>query len=57
MNIWMRYKKLPPELIDSSDKHNTAEFLVAKYQLAYGTDTVVWAGRRKDEPCSDRQNQ
>jgi hypothetical protein len=50
MNIWGRYKRKAPELIDSSDKSNSASFLVSEYQLAFGSDWVIWAGRRKDEP-------
>jgi hypothetical protein len=48
INIWGRYKKNPPEIIDTAESIRDAEHLVGEYRMAYGSDWLVWHGRRKD---------
>ena len=52
MNIWVRFKGRQPEKVDTCTPKN-AGYLVGEYQLAYGRDCVVWAGRKCDEPRED----
>ena len=52
MNIWVRFKGQQPEKVDTCTPGN-AGYLVGEYQLAYGRDCVVWAGRKCDEPGKD----
>lgn len=48
INIWGRYKKNKPEIIDTAESMRDAEYMVGEYRVAYGTDWLVWHGRRKD---------
>mgnify|MGYP001180844825 CR=1 FL=1 len=48
INIWGRYKKAAPEIIDTAESMRDAEHLVGEYRIAYGQDWLVWHGRRKD---------
>lgn len=52
MNIWARYRG-NVERIDECSARDAA-YLVREYQLAYGSEWVVWAGRKSDEPGRDR---
>ena len=40
-------------LIDRAGTKRDASYLVCEYQLAYGKDWVVWAGRRDADPSTD----
>lgn len=48
INIWGKYKKAAPEIIDTAESMKDAEHLVGEYRIAYGRDWLVWYGRRKD---------
>jgi hypothetical protein len=48
INIWGRYKKNKPEIIDTAESMKDAVYLVGEYRMAYGRDWLVWHGRRKD---------
>ena len=48
INIWGRYKKAAPEIIDTATSMRDAEYLVGEYRMAFGMDYLVWHGRRKD---------
>jgi len=50
ISIWGRYLRKSPEVIDRATSHNGATYLVGEYQLAFGRDWVIWAGRRDEEP-------
>lgn len=45
MNIWGTYRGTT-EKIDSASTAREAERLAAEYQLAFGREWVVWAGRK-----------
>jgi hypothetical protein len=48
MTIWGKYQgKI--EAIDHCGKRECA-YLVREYQLAYGKQRVIWAGKKTDEP-------
>lgn len=48
INIWGRYKRNKPEIIDTAESMKDAVYMVGEYRLAYGQDWLVWHGRRKD---------
>ena len=48
INIWGRYKKNKPEIIDTAETMKDAAYLVGEYRMAYGSSWLVWHGRRKD---------
>lgn len=48
INIWGRYKKNKPEIIDTADSAKEAEQMVSEYRMAYGDGWLIWHGRRKD---------
>jgi len=48
INIWGRYKKAAPEIIDTAESMKDAVYMVGEYRSAYGRDWIVWHGRRKD---------
>ena len=48
INIWGRYKKAAPEIIDTAETLKDARYLVGEYRLAFGQDWLIWHGRRKD---------
>lgn len=48
INIWGRYKKNKPEIIDTADSQGEAEKMVFEYRMAYGSGWLIWHGRRKD---------
>lgn len=49
VTIWGKLKGHKPEKIDQCEKRS-ALYLVGEYQLAFGKDWIIWAGRKKDEP-------
>lgn len=51
MKIWGKYRG-KVELIDTCTKGEAA-YLVGEYQLAYGSQWIVWAGLKRDEPRLD----
>ena len=53
--IWGRYKGTKPENIDIADWEKSATYLVREYQLAYGKDWIIWAGRMQDEPTKEER--
>ena len=48
INIWGRYKRAAPEIIDTAESMKDAVYMVGEYRIAYGQDWLVWHGRRKD---------
>ena len=54
VSIWGKYRG-NVEKIDESSRDNGAAFLVREYQMAFGKDWKIWAGRKKDEP-HDRES-
>lgn len=50
ITIWGRYKNGKPEVIDHATGKKDAAYLLGEYQLAFGPDWKLWAGRRIDEP-------
>lgn len=45
INIWGKYKGTT-EKIDTATSARDAAYLVNEYRIAYGSEWVVWAGRK-----------
>ena len=57
ISIWGKYRGTV-EKIDSASSTSEAAYLVREYQMAYGRDWLVWAGRKDanaTSPAKDRQ--
>lgn len=46
ISIWFKYPGKPPEKIDSAENARDAAYLLQEYRLAYGKDSILWAGPR-----------
>jgi len=54
--IWVRFHDTGlVEHVDTSDEHNSPDFLVREYQLSYGNSGTVWAGLKRDDPGRHRE--
>ena len=58
INIWYRYMKMPPEIVDRANSRKEANHLFGEYLLAFGCTpgqhnhkkAKLWVGRRDQEP-------
>jgi hypothetical protein len=49
--IWGKPKDGDAEVLDETCRGgDSAEYLVAQYQMAFGPNWKVWAGLKRDEP-------
>jgi hypothetical protein len=56
VRIWGQYKDSKPEVIDRTTSEREAIYLTCEYQLAYGKDWKVWAGKRDCKPCDCKKH-
>lgn len=54
IKIWGRYKNGESEVLDDATDQNDADFLVGEYRMAYGSDWLIWQGRKKDGTTETR---
>jgi hypothetical protein len=47
INIWGKYRNNKPEILDTASAAEV-EKMVGEYRMAYGSDWLIWHGRRKD---------
>lgn len=50
ISIWGKLKGKKPEIIDRASSLREAAYLVSEYQLAFGRDWIIWAGRLDQMP-------
>lgn len=54
ISIWGKYRGTV-EKIDSASNQQEAAYLAGEYQLAYGRDWEVWAGRKDRQETQQRE--
>ncbi len=50
ISIWGKHAGSPPEVVDRASSKREAEYMAREYRMAFGSDWVIWAGRRDQGP-------